>query len=91
MCKAMSDDTERINNMNNELYKSAKIFSNDFVKVLDERDKQKIFEVMTEHIFSQTQIIMNFNNKPGTEEHIDDKKLEKMKRGLFNLFGNLSK
>ena len=91
MCKVMSDDTERVNNMNNELYKSTKIFSNDFVKVLDERDKQKIFEVMTEHIFSQTQIIMNFNNKLGTEEHIDDKKLEKMKRGLFNLFGNLSK
>ena len=73
------------------MYESATIFSNDFAKVSDERDKQKIFEVMTEHIFSQTQIIMNFNNKPGTEKHIDDKKLETLKRGLFDLFGNLSK
>ena len=81
---------EQRNKMVNELIRSAKIFSDDFVKTLDEKDRQKTLEVMTDHIVYQVQFIMNLTNEAGTPKHIDDIKLEVMKKQLFRFFGNLS-
>ena len=82
---------EQRNKMVNELIKSIKIFSDDFVKVLDERNKQKTLEAMIDHITYQVQFTMNLTNEAGTPKHIDDIKLEVMKKQLFGFFGNLSK
>ena len=81
---------EQRNKMVNELIKSIKIFSDDFVKVLDERNKQKTLEAMIDHIVYQVQFTMNLTNEAGTPKHIDDIKLEVMKKQLFGFFGNFS-
>ena len=81
---------EQRNKMVNELIRSAKIFSDDFVKALDEKDRQKTLEVMIDHITYQVQFTMNLTNEVGTPKHIDDIKLEVMKKQLFGFFGNLS-
>ena len=81
---------EQRNKMVNELIKSSKIFSDDFVKVLDERNKQKTLEAMIDHIVYQVQFTMNLTNEAGTPKHIDDIKLKVMKKQLFGFFGNFS-
>ena len=71
-----------------ELIKSGKILSDDFARAFEEKNKQKILEIIIEHFIHHTQFIMSLNN---TANRIDDEKLEAMKKQLFEMFGNVSK
>ena len=88
--KVMSDATtaELAESIKQELIKSGKILSDDFARAFEEKNKQKILEIIIEHFIHHTQFIMSIHD---TANRIDDEKLEAMKRQLFDMFVNVSK
>ena len=54
---------------------------------VDKKDRQKIFEVLVDHIVAEIQIIANTKFKLGTPNYIDSGKLEETKRRFYNFVG----
>ena len=73
-----------------EFLASSRIFSKDFVKALDAKNRAKTLEAMTEHLMVMVQSYLNAYNKPGDPNHVDEKKLEKMKEQLLRFFGDVA-
>ena len=86
----MSDTTaaELADSIQQELIKSGKILSGDFARAFEEKNKQKILEIIIEHFIHHTQFIMSLHD---TANRMDDEKLEAMKKQLFDMFVNVSK
>ena len=54
---------------------------------VDKKDRQKIFEVLVDHIVAEMQIIYNTKFKLGTPNYIDSRKLEETRRRFYNIVG----
>ena len=82
----MSHTQDDYNNALSQILDSFKILLAD-LKNVDKKDRQKIFEVLVDHIVAEMQIIANTKFKMGTPNYIDSRKLEETRRRFYNFVG----
>ena len=81
---------EQREEMLQKFLRTTKMFSVDFPKALESKNKAKVFESMVEHLTVQT-VYAQHVQRAGNPGYMADIKLEKMKRQLFRFFGGFPK
>ena len=82
----MSHTQDDYNNALSQILDSFRTLLAD-LKNVDKKDRQKIFEVLVDHIVAEMQIIANTKFKMGTPNYIDSRKLEETRRRFYNFVG----